>query len=117
MVAYDGGAKSKEALFVAAYLAARWNIPLTVLAVEESGVDAEDMLEEADEYLHTRGVKATLILRAGPVSEAILRTAGETGSQLLILGGYGSHPVLEAVLGSQVDSVLRQSRLPMLICR
>ncbi len=117
LVAYDGGAKSKEALFVAAYLAARWNIPLTVLTVEESGVDAEDMLEEADEYLHTRSVKASLILRGGPVSEAILRTAGETDGRLLILGGYGSHPVLEAVLGSQVDTVLRQSRLPALICR
>jgi nucleotide-binding universal stress UspA family protein len=117
LVAYDGGAKSKEALFVAAYLASRWNIPLTVLSVEESGTDAEDMLEEADEYLHTRGVRASLMLRGGPVSAAILRAAGETGSQLLILGGYGSHPVLEVVLGSQVDSVLRQSRLPMLICR
>ncbi|MBN2083664.1 MAG: universal stress protein [Anaerolineales bacterium] len=117
LVAYDGGAKSKEALFVAAYLASRWKIPLTVLSVEESGVDAEDILEEADEYLHTRSVRASLILRAGPVAEAILRAAGESGSQLLILGGYGSNPVLEAVLGSQVDSVLRQSRLPMLICR
>jgi nucleotide-binding universal stress UspA family protein len=117
LVAYDGGAKSKEALFVAAYLAARWNIPLTALSVEESGVDAEDILEEADEYLHTRSVRASLMLRPGPVSGAILRAAGETASQLLILGGYGSHPVLEAVLGSQVDTVLRQSRLPMLICR
>jgi nucleotide-binding universal stress UspA family protein len=117
LVAYDGGAKSKEALFVAAYLASRWNIPLTVLSVEESGVDAEDMLEEADEYLHSRGVRASLILRGGPVSDAIRRAAAETGSQLLILGGYGSHPVLEAVLGSQVDAVLRESRLPMLICR
>lgn len=117
LVSYDGGAKSKEALFVAAYLASRWNIPLTVLSVEESGIDAEDTLEEADEYLHTRSVRAALILRAAPVADAILRTAGETGSQLLILGGYGSHPVLEAVLGSQVDAVLRRSRLPMLICR
>lgn len=117
MVAYDGGPKSKEALFVAAYLAARWAIPLTVLAVEESGIDAEDMLEEADEYLHTRGVKANLVLREGLVSDTILRTAGETGCQLLILGGYGSHPVLEFVLGSHVDAVLRQGRLPMLICR
>ena len=117
LVAYDGGPKSKEALFVAAYLAARWAIPLTVLSVEGAGVDAEDMLEEADEYLHTRGVRAKKILRAGVVSDAILRAAEEEGSQFLMLGGYGSHPVLEVVLGSQVDAVLRQSRIPVLICR
>lgn len=117
LVAYDGGGKSKEALFVAAYLAARWNIPLTVLSVEGAGVDAEDMLEEADEYLHTRGVRAKKILRGGAVAETILRTAEQENSQFLILGGYGSHPVVEVVLGSQVDAVLRQSRLPVLICR
>jgi nucleotide-binding universal stress UspA family protein len=117
LVAYDGGPKSKEALFVAAYLAARWTIPLTVLSVEGAGVDAEDMLEEADEYLQTRGVRAKKILRGGTVSDAILQAADETGSRLLILGGYGSHPVVEVVLGSQVDAVLRGSRIPVLICR
>ena len=117
LIAYDGGPKSREALFVAAYLAARWNIPLTVLAVEGAGIDAEDMLEEADEYLHTRGVEARKLLRSEGVADSILRAAEETGSRLLILGGYGSHPVVEMVLGSQVDEVLRRSRLPILICR
>jgi nucleotide-binding universal stress UspA family protein len=117
LVAYDGAAKSKEALFVAAYLSSRWNIPLTVLSVEGAGVDAEDILEEADEYLQSRGVRANQVLRRGSVSDAILRVAGETGSQILILGGYGSHPVVDVVLGSQVDAVLRRSRLPVLICR
>jgi nucleotide-binding universal stress UspA family protein len=117
LLAYDGSPKSKEALFVAAYLAARWPIPLTVVSVEGSGVDAEDMLEEADEYLQTRGVTATQLLQAGPVSDAILRAAEKSGSEFLILGGYGSHPMVEAVLGSQVDAILRESRLPILICR
>jgi nucleotide-binding universal stress UspA family protein len=117
LIAYDGGQKSREALFVAAYLAARRNIPLTVLSVEGAGIDAEDMLEEADEYLHTRGVRAGKLLRGGSVADAILKAAAESGSRLLILGGYGSHPVVEAVLGSQVDEVLRRSRLPILICR
>jgi nucleotide-binding universal stress UspA family protein len=117
LIAYDGGPKSREALFVAAYLAARWSIPLTVLSVEGAGIDAEDMLEEADEYLHTRGVRADKLLRSGGVADAILRAAEDAGSRLLILGGYGSHPVVEMVLGSQVDEVLRRSRLPILICR
>jgi nucleotide-binding universal stress UspA family protein len=117
LLAYDGSPKAKEALFVAAYLAARWPIPLTVVSVEGAGVDAEDMLEEADEYLHTRGVNAATLLQEGPVSEAILRAAEKTGSEFLILGGYGSHPMVEAVLGSQVDAILRESRLPILICR
>jgi nucleotide-binding universal stress UspA family protein len=117
LLAYDGSPKAKEALFVAAYLAGCWPIPLTVVSVAGAGVDAEDMLEEADEYLHTRGVKADVLLREGPVPDAVLRAAESTGSQWLIMGGYGSNPMVEAVLGSQVDAILRESRLPILICR
>jgi nucleotide-binding universal stress UspA family protein len=117
LLAYDGSPKAKEALFVAAYLAGRWLIPLTVVSVEGAGADAEDMLEEADEYLHTRGVNAAKLLRGGPVSGAILQAAESSRSDFLILGGYGSLPVIEAVLGSQVDAILRESRLPILICR
>ena len=117
LLAYDGSPKAKEALFVAAYLSARWPIPLTVVSVEGPGLDAEDMLEEADEYLLTRGVHAEKLLRSGPVSDAILQAAESTGSQFFILGGYGRSPVAGAVLGSQVDAILRESRLPTLICR
>jgi len=117
LLAYDGSPKAKEALFVAAYLAGRWPIPLTVVSVEGSGVDAEDMLEEADEYLLTRSVRATKILRGGAVPDAILQAADASGSQFLILGGYGSSPMFEVVLGSQVDTILRESSLPILICR
>jgi nucleotide-binding universal stress UspA family protein len=44
-------------------------------------------------------------------------TAEERGCDLIIMGGYGFNPVLEVVLGSAVDEVLRTSRRPMLICR
>jgi len=62
-------------------------------------------------------VNATKLLRGSPVSDAILQAAESSGSQFLILGGYGSNPMVEAVLGSQVDAILRESRLPILICR
>jgi nucleotide-binding universal stress UspA family protein len=117
LVAYDGGPKSKEALFVAAYMAAHWSIELAVLSVKGAGLDAKATLAEADDYLRTRGVRARRILRGGVVAEAVLQAADQEGSQLLILGGYGRNPVVEAVLGSQVDAVLRGSRLPILICR
>jgi nucleotide-binding universal stress UspA family protein len=53
----------------------------------------------------------------GPVGEVILRTAQAYDSELIVMGGYGFSPVLEIVLGSAVDQVLRESRQPVLICR
>ena len=80
LLAYDGSPKAREALFVATYLAGRWQISL-------------------------------------PVAETILRVCEENQSNLLIMGGYGYNPVLEIVLGSAVDQVLREAHKPMLICR
>jgi nucleotide-binding universal stress UspA family protein len=34
-----------------------------------------------------------------------------------LMGGYGHSPVLEVVLGSVVDTVLRASQQPVLVCR
>ena len=52
-----------------------------------------------------------------PVAEAILSTAHATGSELILIGGYGHRPLLEAILGGTVDQVLRESDRPVLICR
>jgi nucleotide-binding universal stress UspA family protein len=36
---------------------------------------------------------------------------------LILIGGYGGDSILEVMLGSEVDQVLRQIDLPVLICR
>jgi len=117
LIAYDGSPKAQEALFVATYLALRWKSSLTVVAVAEAGRAVDDALGTAYEYTRRHGVAATCIRAEGPVAPALLRTAAEQSADHLILGGYGHTPVLEVVLGSAVDEVLRKTSLPVLICR
>jgi nucleotide-binding universal stress UspA family protein len=116
LLAYDGSPKAEEALFVATYVAGRWQVPLVVVTVAEDALAAQP-LERARDYLVEHGVLATYEQMSGPVAEAILRTADEHRSDLLIMGGYGRSPVAEVVLGSTVDRVLRTGHRPMLICR
>jgi nucleotide-binding universal stress UspA family protein len=117
LLAYDGSPKANEALFVATYLSCRWSVPLIVVTVIETGRTTSETLARAQRYLETHGVEATFVKESGPVAEAVLKTAEEHESDLIIMGGYGLSPVLEVVLGSAVDRVLRTSRQPMLICR
>jgi nucleotide-binding universal stress UspA family protein len=102
LLAYDGSPKAQEALFVSTYLAGQWEIPLVVVSV----VDQEQ-----------HGVRATFVGEQGAVSDAILRAAREHRSELIVMGGYGFSPMIEIVLGSTVDHVLRSSQYPVLICR
>ncbi len=117
LLAYDGSPKSEEALFVAAYLTIQWAIPLVVVTVIETGRTTSAALARAQAYLEALEGQATFIKGQGPVAEMIMRTAEEYGSELIIMGGYGFSPVMEIVLGSAVDEVLRTSRRPILICR
>jgi len=117
LLAFDGSPKAREALYVAAYIAGRSGVPLTVLSVSEGDRSAASALDEAAAYLEPHGVQAHLLESTGPVAEKILDTARASGNDLILMGGYSHSPVLELVLGSAVDQVLRQAPCPILICR
>jgi nucleotide-binding universal stress UspA family protein len=117
LLAYDGSLKASEALFLATYVAGQWGLPLVVVTVAEKGRVTPDTLAQARRYLETHEVQATFVHERGSVARAILKAANEHASDLLIMGGYGFRPVLQLVLGSTVDEVLRESEKPILICQ
>jgi nucleotide-binding universal stress UspA family protein len=117
LLAYDGSPKGEEALFVATYLAGRWGISLLVVTANENGHHANEILQRARSYLDSNGVGATFVATRGSAGEEVLKAAEDHNSDLIIMGGYGYNPVMEVVLGSAVDQVLRESGTPVLICR
>jgi nucleotide-binding universal stress UspA family protein len=117
LLAYDGSAKAEEALFVAAYLGEQWQTPLVVLTIVESGRTSQATLDHARAYLEMHEISATFVSEAGPIPSTILTTAAAHASSLILMGGYGASPVMEVVLGSSVDAVLRETRWPVFVCR
>jgi nucleotide-binding universal stress UspA family protein len=117
LLAYDGSPKAREALFVAAYLAARGQLPLVVVSVAEDDLNASALLADAAANLEPWRIEATFVRQEGPVPEAILRAAAVHSSDLILMGGYGHSPLVELVSGSVVDEVLRASEQPVLLCR
>jgi nucleotide-binding universal stress UspA family protein len=114
LLAYDGSPKAKEALYIATYLAARGQVPLVVITVDKG---SRAVLDEAGAYLDAHGVEAILLQDSGPAGEAIMNTAREHDTDLILMGGYGRRPVVELMVGSTVDHVLRASQQPVLVCR
>jgi nucleotide-binding universal stress UspA family protein len=117
LLAYDGSPKAREALFVAAYLAGKWQTTLVVVTVTEGSHIAGATLTDARQYLESRDIKATFVQEEGNVGQAIIRTAQLYECDFLIMGGYGFNPVVEVMLGSEVDLILRARQWPVLICR
>jgi nucleotide-binding universal stress UspA family protein len=117
LLSYDGSPKAKEALFVATYFAEQWKAALTVLTIIESEASHE-AVTHARQYLEMHELQANFVEheKVGP-SDAILSLAKNLNSDLIVMGGYSKSPMVEIVVGSAVDQVLRESEIPMLICR
>jgi len=120
LLAYGPGPQANEALYLATYLAGRWGTRLTVVTVKKDS-SSESLIGEARSYLETHGVQATYIEEDGGAAlnpaRAVLLNAEAHDADFLIMGGYESNPLLEALFSSTVDRVLRSTRRPVLICR
>jgi nucleotide-binding universal stress UspA family protein len=117
LLAYDGSPKAEEAMALAAYLAARWDVTLSVVLVAEPRrPSVEGARIKAKAYLAEHGVQADILTVTGPPGAAIIAAAEQTGSELVVMGGHGHGPVSDLLIGSAVEEVLRTRRLPTLIC-
>ncbi|WP_420628505.1 universal stress protein [Candidatus Leptofilum sp.] len=116
LLAYDGSPKADEALFVATYLAEQWQVSLTVVVALGKKV-TQATADHVQNYLNGRALQATFVIQDAPPATLILETAKQHDCGLILMGGYGLTPVIEIVVGSAVDEVLRSRNRPVLVCR
>ncbi len=117
LLAYDGSPKAREALYIAAYMAGEWKLPLVVLTAFEKDYVSGEILTDAWKYLDSHAIEASYVQATGPAIQEILITSEEKECDLILMGGHGHHPALNPMLGNTVDQVLREAHKPVLICR
>ena len=106
--------KSKKALALVAELAALLELPVRILTADDDQREGQVRLAEAEEELRYRRVPASGVLRPGHPDEAILAEVG-AGADLVAMGAHGHGRVIELVLGSTTDRVLRAAAVPVLL--
>jgi nucleotide-binding universal stress UspA family protein len=117
LLAYDGSARSSAAMREAAEFASAFGLPLTVLHVTRDESEGAKVLDEARHYLEPTGVQFTCESVPGLPHEAIVRAIQERGFDLLFIGAYGHSRIIEMVLGSTTEYVLRNSPCPVFLAR
>ena len=116
LVAFDGSPKSKEALFVATYLAEKWRTGLTVITLLDGTRVRPSAQDYARAYLDLHDIPAEFIVADAPFGLAI-ETLTARQMNLAIIGGYSVSALEEVMIGSAVNFLLRDSPCPILICR
>ncbi|MBN2388341.1 MAG: universal stress protein [Anaerolineales bacterium] len=117
LLAFDGSPKSKEALFVATYLAEVWQTALTVVAVSERRRVQPSTLDYPRAYLDLHELQAEFIHVEGPVDEVLHTMMHEHNLNLLLMGGYSISTLEEVLVGSAVNQMLRQQHWPIFFCK
>ena len=116
LLAFDGSPKSKEALFVATYLAEQWQTKLTLLTGLDGAASDSSAREFAQNYLEFNEIEANFI-GAKYSAETLNATAEEIHADVVIMGGYSGSILKEMTVGSSVNFMLREAHIPILICR
>jgi nucleotide-binding universal stress UspA family protein len=117
VLAYDGSERASRAMRVAAEFANGLNVPLTVITVARDLKFGERTLDEARVYFESYTPQADFKLLHGHANEEIIRFLNEHEADLLFIGAYGHSRIIEMVLGSTTEYVLRNAPCPVFLSR
>lgn len=118
LLPFDGGQRSKEALFIAAYYAARYGSQLNLLMVTRGSEKDEVNRYYAQTYLEKLGVKAEFYQGdAESFTKDVVSLAEILRVSTLILGGYENTSILDRVFSQSIDEILSQVTIPVMICQ
>ena len=117
LLAYDGTDRSKEALFVATYFAEMWKTELLVFTALDGKKVTAAMQEYVKRYLDIHEVDAEYIISERGAMDQLKQTVEERGVELVLMGSHGGSVLEQVFVGSALDYMLRESKIPTFICR
>jgi nucleotide-binding universal stress UspA family protein len=87
-------------------------------ALAECRAQAKTTLSEISEAAAQAGVACDTVLETSDAPyESIIKVAGKTGCDLIMMASHGRHGVGALLLGSETQKVLTHSKVPVLVYR
>jgi len=117
LLAYDGSQRASSAMESAAEFCTQLRLPLTVLYIPKEERAAERVLQEARSYLSSYGIETRYEVARGYPEQKIVDYLVNFDYDLLFIGAYGHRRIIEMVLGSTTEYVLRKSPCPVFLNR
>jgi nucleotide-binding universal stress UspA family protein len=118
LLAYDGSQRAAAAMQSAAEFCTTLSLPLTVLTLNKDEAAGRKVLDEAEAYLRSYQLRSTFeLLQTGNAPERIATFIKEQHHDLLFIGAYGHSRIIEMVLGSTTEYVLRNAACPVFLNR
>jgi nucleotide-binding universal stress UspA family protein len=117
MLAYDGSERASSAMESAAEFCARLGLPLTVLTIAREEKLIESIQHQARAYLGSYAIDTRYESARGYPEQKIIEHLASFGHDLLFIGAYGHRRIIEMVLGSTTEYVMRNATCPVFMTR
>jgi nucleotide-binding universal stress UspA family protein len=117
LLAYDGSQRASSAMESAAEFCTRLKLPLTVLTIAKEDALARNNLQQAKAYLGSYAIDVNFETTRGHPEQKIIEHLVNHNYDLLFIGAYGHRRIIEMVLGSTTEYVLRNSPCPVFLNR
>jgi nucleotide-binding universal stress UspA family protein len=117
LLAYDGSQRASAAMESAAEFCTVLRLPLTILTVTKEEQKATSILQEAKSYLSSYSIESRYETDRGYPEQRIVDYLVKFDYDLLFIGAYGHRRIIEMVLGSTTEYVLRKSPCPVFLNR
>lgn len=117
LLAYDGSERASAAMHVAADVCTQLSLPLAVLTVAREVEQGEKTIEQARRYLASYSLETQTFVVTGNAYERIPAEIRARGHDLLFMGAHGHGRIIEMVLGSTTEYVLRNTPCPVFLNR
>jgi nucleotide-binding universal stress UspA family protein len=117
LLAYDGSRQASSAMESAAEVCSLLKLPLAVLTIAREEAVAEANLRRAKGYLGSYNLEVSYATARGYPEQKIIEQLISGNHDLLFIGAYGHRRIIEMVLGSTTEYVLRNAPCPVLMNR
>ncbi len=117
LLAYDGSQRASSAMESAAEFCARLGLPLTVLTINKEDKLIESIQHQAKAYLGSYAIDTNYENARGYPEKKIIEQLASLGHDLLFIGAYGHRRIIEMVLGSTTEYVMRNATCPVFMTR
>jgi len=117
LLAYDGSQQASSAMESAAEVCSLLHLPLTVLTIAREETVAHATLQRAKSYFASYAIEVNYATTRGYPEQKIIEQIVNSNHDLLFVGAYGHRRIIEMVLGSTTEYVMRNAPCPVFMNR
>lgn len=117
LLAYDGSQRASSAMESAAEFCSVLHLPLTVVSIAREDSVGQANLQQARAYLGSYSIDVKYELGRGYPEQKIIEYLVNRDHDLLFIGAYGHRRIINMVLGSTTEYVLRNAPCPVFLNR